>query len=148
MNARSEEALLPSLQPFKRKAAPVAWGGFREFSQGLAESAPPKWQLLLLRRLGGSGGFLFERGLRGGEAGDGHAERRAAHVGEADLVAELHRVRVATVFAAGLPAGRQVPSFMPDLVPLPFSTAIFINWPTPVWSIEAKGLVLQISSSA
>jgi hypothetical protein len=41
-----------------------------------------------------------DRGLGGGEAGDGHAVRRAAHVVEAELVAELHRVRIAAVFAA------------------------------------------------
>ena len=52
---------------------------------------------LLLLRVGAG---LFDRGLGGGEAGDGDAVRRARNVGEAGLMAELHRVRVATVFAA------------------------------------------------
>jgi hypothetical protein len=71
---------------------------------------------------GGLLGSVF--GIVPGEAGDRDAERRAAYVGEAEPVAELHRVRVASVFAADLPAGRQVPSLMP------FLTAIFINRPT------------------
>src|SRR5690606_19576837 len=55
-------------------------------------------------RLGGGGGLgglgFLDRGLGGGEAGDRHAVGRAGHVGEADLVAELHGVRVAAVLAA------------------------------------------------
>ena len=43
---------------------------------------------------------LAQRGLGGGQAGDRHAERRAAHVVHADLVAEDHAVRVAAVLAA------------------------------------------------
>ena len=38
--------------------------------------------------------------LRRGEAGDRHAERRAAHVVEADLVEQRDRLRVAAVLAA------------------------------------------------
>ena len=44
--------------------------------------------------------LLRQRGLGGGEAGDRHAEGRAAHVVQAELVAELHAVRIAAVFAA------------------------------------------------
>src|SRR3954447_11381637 len=43
---------------------------------------------------------LAERGLRGGEPRDRHAERRARHVVEPDLVAEGDRGRVAAVLAA------------------------------------------------
>jgi hypothetical protein len=43
---------------------------------------------------------FLEGGLRGGEAGDGDAEGRAAHVVQADAVAELHAVGIAAVFAA------------------------------------------------
>jgi hypothetical protein len=42
----------------------------------------------------------LDRGLGGGEAGDGHAVGRAGHVVQAELVAELHRVRIAAVLAA------------------------------------------------
>src|SRR5690606_23909551 len=42
----------------------------------------------------------LERRLGGRDAGDGDAERRAAHVVEAELVAEPHRGRVAAVLAA------------------------------------------------
>ena len=45
------------------------------------------------------------------------------------------------------PCSPQMPSLMPGRVSLPFSTAIFISWPTPAWSIEAKGFVLMISFS-
>src|ERR1035437_2845398 len=38
--------------------------------------------------------------LRGGQAGDGDAERRAGHVVHAHAVAELHRARLAAVLAA------------------------------------------------
>lgn len=52
--------------------------GFSErllnFSQGSTKSRPTKSELLLLGRLG-SLALLLDRGLRGGEAGDGHAER-------------------------------------------------------------------------
>ena len=41
-----------------------------------------------------------QRRLRGGEAGDRHAVGRAGDVVEAELVAELDRVRIAAVFAA------------------------------------------------
>src|SRR4051812_38048192 len=41
-----------------------------------------------------------ERRLGGREAGDRHAEGRAAHVVHADLVAEVHAVGVAAVLAA------------------------------------------------
>src|ERR1039457_1744215 len=40
------------------------------------------------------------RRLRGGQAGDGDAERRAGHVVHAHAVAELHRARLAAVLAA------------------------------------------------
>src|SRR3954454_16387093 len=43
---------------------------------------------------------LAERGLRGGEPRDRHAERRARHVVEPDLVAERDRSRIAAVLAA------------------------------------------------
>ena len=42
----------------------------------------------------------LRRSFGGTRARDGDAERRAAHVAEADAMAELHGVRVATVFAA------------------------------------------------
>ena len=42
----------------------------------------------------------LKRRLGRGQPGDRHAEGRAAHVVEADLVAELDRRRVAAVFAA------------------------------------------------
>ena len=51
----------------------------------------------LLRR---RGFLVLDRGLGGGEAGDRHAVGRARHIVEAELVAELHRVRITTVFAA------------------------------------------------
>ena len=38
--------------------------------------------------------------LRGGQTGDGHAERRAGHVVHADAVAELDGARLAAVLAA------------------------------------------------
>src|ERR1035437_4707464 len=41
-----------------------------------------------------------DRRLRGGQAGDGDAERRAGHVVHAHAVAELHRARLAPVLAA------------------------------------------------
>src|ERR1700733_7986415 len=43
---------------------------------------------------------LAERGLRGGEACDRHAVRRAGDVIETDLVTERHRGRIAAMFAA------------------------------------------------
>src|SRR5665213_2267724 len=43
--------------------------------------------------------FFLNRGLRGGEAGDRHAERRAAHITQTEFVAEFHGVGVAAVFA-------------------------------------------------
>src|SRR4029077_14300383 len=45
-------------------------------------------------------GILAERSLRGGEPRDRHAERRARHVIEPDLVAERNRCRIAAVLAA------------------------------------------------
>jgi len=44
------------------------------------------------------GGFVFERGLRGSEARHGNAEWRAVHVGQPELVAELHRLGVVISF--------------------------------------------------
>ena len=55
-------------------------------------------------------------------------------------MAELHAFGVAAVFAADAQL-----DVRPGL--RPFSTAIFINWPTPAWSIEANGFFLMISSS-
>src|SRR6266849_8206492 len=44
---------------------------------------------------------LFPQGrLGGGQTGDGNAERAAAYIGQADLVAELDGVRIAAVLAA------------------------------------------------
>src|SRR5688500_19011352 len=43
---------------------------------------------------------LLERRLRGGQAGDRHAVRRAGDVVEPDAVAELHRSRLTTMLAA------------------------------------------------
>src|SRR3954469_20073130 len=43
---------------------------------------------------------LGEGGLRGGEPGDGHAERRARHVVEAHPAEEVDRGRIAAVLAA------------------------------------------------
>src|SRR5688500_1962642 len=43
---------------------------------------------------------FLDRGMRGGQSGDGDAEGGAADVVEADRVAELDRLRVAAVFAA------------------------------------------------
>ena len=40
-----------------------------------------------------------------------------------------------------------MPSLIPGRVFEPFSIAIFISWPTPVWSIEANGFFLKISAS-
>jgi hypothetical protein len=55
-------------------------------------------------------------------------------------VAEFDAVRVAAVLTADaeldVRAGLR-----------PFSIAIFMSWPTPVWSIEAKGFFLKISFS-
>ena len=48
--------------------------------------------------LGGRALFL-DCSLRGGEAGDWHAVRRAGHVGQTDLMAELNGIGVAAVFA-------------------------------------------------
>src|SRR5262249_37908671 len=43
------------------------------------------------------GGHCFQRSLCGSESSYGHAEGRTAHVREADPMAELHGVRIATV---------------------------------------------------
>src|SRR4051812_7356056 len=48
----------------------------------------------------GAGTRRLERGVRGREARDRHPIRRARHVVEAHLVAEVHRPRFAAVFAA------------------------------------------------
>src|SRR5258707_5575403 len=45
-------------------------------------------------------GLLAERGLRRGEPRDRHAERRAGHVVEPDLMAERDRGGIAAVLAA------------------------------------------------
>src|SRR5437868_11101685 len=65
-----------------------AWIGTPGFTAGTRQES----SLVALR--------LAECGLGGGEAGDRHPERRAAHVVHPDLVAEHHAVRVAAVFAA------------------------------------------------
>jgi len=36
---------------------------------------------------------------------------------------------------------------MSGRVERPFSMAIFMSWPTPVWSIEANGFFFMISDS-
>ena len=46
------------------------------------------------------GRSLFDGGLSCGETGDGDTEGRAADVAEADVMTELHRVRIATVLPA------------------------------------------------
>ena len=46
------------------------------------------------------GRSLFDSGLSGGETSDGDTEGRAADVAEADVMTELHRVRIATVLPA------------------------------------------------
>ena len=71
----------------RRKCASklAAYGGSRR------EAAPTR---LLLRGL-----EVSDRCLRGGQAGDGHAVRRARDVAQAELVTELHGLRVAAVFA-------------------------------------------------
>ncbi len=50
-------------------------------------------------------GLVSEGGLSGGQTGDGHAVRRAGHVGEADLVTERHRLGISTVFATDAELG-------------------------------------------
>ena len=77
------------------------------------------------------GGFA-ERGLRRREPRDRHAERRARHVIELDLMAERDRSRVAAMFAADadLETGR---------VLRPRSTPMRTSSPTPCWSIETNG---------
>src|SRR5579884_3452668 len=57
---------------------------------------------------------LPQRRLRRRQAGDRHAERRAAHVVQPDPVAELHRVRLAAVLAAD--ADLQVRTRRPTLL--------------------------------
>ena len=45
------------------------------------------------------GRSLFDSGLGCGETGDGDTEGRTADVVEADVMTELNRVRIATMFA-------------------------------------------------
>ena len=59
-------------------------------------------------------------------------------------MAECHGIGVAVVFAVPQVAG---PSLLPGRVALPFSQAIFLSWPTPVWLIEVKGFGFTISFS-
>ena len=47
----------------------------------------------------GCGLFLLERSLGCGQTGNGHAVRRARDIAEAELVAELHGVRITAMFA-------------------------------------------------
>ena len=54
----------------------------------------------VFRRLPGEGLFLLEGCVGGRQACDGHAERRAAHVVQARVVAEFDRRRFAAVLAA------------------------------------------------
>src|SRR5687767_6215780 len=67
---------------------------FRVFALSCFAFSIPSGDPLLIRRAG-----ALEGGLGGGEAGDRDAERGAAHVVEADLVAEGDAVRVAAVLA-------------------------------------------------
>src|SRR5260221_13263771 len=55
-------------------------------------------------------GLLAERGLRRREPRDRHAERRAGHVVEPDLVAEHNRRRIAAVLTAD--ADLEVPAHL------------------------------------
>src|SRR4051794_3164361 len=57
---------------------------------------------------------VVERRLRGGEAGDRHAVRRARHVVEPGAMAERDRARLAAVLAADadLEAGTGAPPFL------------------------------------
>jgi tetratricopeptide (TPR) repeat protein len=69
-------------------AAPVTRSGFESFAAN--------YFFLASLRLA----LLFNGGLGRSQTRDGHAIRRAAHVGQADAMAELDGVRVAAVFAA------------------------------------------------
>ena len=104
---------------------------------------------LLLLRLSfrrGTLALLLDGGLRGGEAGDGDAVGRAAHVVQADAVAELHGIRFAAVFAAdaGLDAGPRLVALLDrDLHGIGRTTRLpervsRPKQPTPVWSSEMK----------
>src|SRR3954464_7250258 len=44
--------------------------------------------------------LCFQSGLRGSQTSDRHSERRTTDIGEAQLIAELHAVRIATVLTA------------------------------------------------
>ena len=59
----------------------------------------------------------------GGEAGDGHAQRRADHVGLPDLVAEFHQVDAGR--ACSPPSATQMPGLMPD------PTVVTLSFPVP-----------------
>jgi len=86
--------------------------------------------------------LLLDRGLRGGEAGNGHAVRRAAtRRSRPTLWQNFTRVGIAAVFAADAELDVQDGSLRP------FSTAIFIELADAVWSIEANGFFLKISFS-
>ena len=105
---------------------------------GLFFLCPLDW----VRSTFGSGASLWvdclvllrvDRGLSGSQAGDRHAEGRAGHVVQADVVAELDARRIAAVLAAdaevqvraGLAAERVA--------------AILTSLPTPTWSRRANG---------
>ncbi len=74
-----------------------------------------------------------QRRLRGGEAGDRHAEGRAGDVVEADGLAERDRGRIAAVLAADAELDARCASRRPR------SAAILISSPTPSWSRVTKG---------
>ena len=68
------------------------------FAEAMAQRLLAETNLLLLRGLRLA--LLFDGGLGSSQTSDRHAVGRAAHVGQADAVAEFHGVGVAAVFAA------------------------------------------------
>ena len=83
---------------------------------------------------------LLQRRLRGGEAGERDAVRRAAHVVEPDPVAELDRGGLAAVLAAD--AELDLRLRLP-----PALDAIRIRSPTPSWSSTSNGFRSSTPSS-
>ena len=75
--------------------------------------------------------------LGGGEAGDRHAERRAAHVVEAGVVEQGDRLGVAAVLAAHAELELRVGLRGRARTPMRTSS------PTPLWSIVSNGLRLS-----
>src|SRR5947207_14791325 len=85
-------------------------------------------------------GLLAERGLRRGEPRDRHAERRARHVVEPDLVAEHDRSRIAAVLAAD--ADLEVPAHLAaalDADPNQRADAIAVDRPERIARQDAPG---------